>query len=187
MLEDLKKITSFLFFIFIFASCGTEEFFSDEDEDENEYYLGFHYQGVSCSQCHSPDAGVFDYEYEEEKYYEKDEDELFNIGGTIFNSIDAQDGDVNSASLYHYVVLKTEYGSYKANIGAGIGNFYLNKGISQPFLPQVYDNRGNLVNSALTYHKPSHVDCNSCHTSEGRNGAPGRIVSYDYYGGRYEN
>ena len=155
----------------ILFSCGTENSttsIDDEDEKEsavrsvisnNNGKYEFHNQGVACSNCHS-----------------------FKIGGTIFKSLHAQDGDVNNAALNYYVVLKTNNGSYKVKIGRGTGNFNLNISIPSTFIPQVYDGAGNLVNSSSLPHQPSYTDCNSCHTSNGKNGAPGRIVSYSYYG-----
>lgn len=169
-----KKIllTSILVSSTILFSCGTGSSDGDSESKEKALYLednesddgsvsknsGFHNQGVACSQCHS-----------------------FNIGGTIFKNLHAQDGDVNNAALNYYIVLKTNNGSYRVKIGKGTGNFNLNKVISSSFIPQVYDTNGKLVNSSSAPHQASYTDCNSCHTANGKNGAPGRIVSYSYY------
>ena len=182
------RIISLIISLVLF-SCGSEDaLLSISGENgESSAYSGFHYQGQSCSQCHGIGIkSLSEDEFEFEDGFEGGESEgegkRFNIGGTIFKSLTAQDGDVNNAASGYYIVLKTNTGSYKVNIGRGAGNFYLNQTIYSTFIPLVYNNNGKLVNSASLPHQASYTDCNSCHTSNGKNGAPGRIVSYNYYG-----
>ena len=165
----------------IIFSCGSGENLSFPDSEESEIVsenTGFHYQGRACSECHSGNAGsVVD-----------DDKKSFNIGGTVFKSLKAQDGDVNNAALNYYVVLKTDTGStYRANVGRGTGNFNLNLPINSKFIPQIYNSKGILVNKSSSYHLPNYTDCNSCHTVAGKNGVPGRIVAFNYYKGSNQN
>ncbi len=143
-------------------SCG------DDDDDYAEGPIGFHYQGQSCAQCHS--SGEY----------------AFKMGGTVFQIIDAQDGDVNNAAAYHSVRLILEDGTIalsKANIGAGTGNFWANPNIPDgvKYKVEVLDRNGNVVNETNGYtHSNTRFDCNRCHTAQGTDGAPGRIVNYFY-------
>ncbi len=187
------RIISLIISLVLF-SCGSEDaLLSISGENgESSAYSGFHYQGQSCSQCHRIGIkSLSEDEFELEDGFEGGESEgegkRFNIGGTIFKSLTAQDGDVNNAASGYYIVLKTNTGSYKVNIGRGAGNFYLNQTIYSTFIPLVYNNNGELMNSSSLPHQPSYTDCNSCHTSNGKNGAPGRIVSYNYYGRNSNN
>ncbi len=159
----------------ILFSCGQGNLFNGEGGEGGA--TGFHYQGQSCAQCHSSGENSFP------------------IGGTIFSNLHAQNGDVNSASIYHYVRLilndnkKTTIYSIKGN---GAGNFkaYGNIPAGVKFKVEVLDGNGNVVNKTAGYtHDNTRLDCNRCHTSTGititikgnKIKVPGRIVSYDFY------
>ena len=183
-MRDFIKILIILPFFLLF-SCGNQDILPVETSDSSNVSY-FHYQGVSCAQCHGKwiqSQSELDIENGFDGEIGEGETESFNIGGTIFNNLHAQDGDVNSAVSNYYIVLKLNNGvSFRVNSGRGSGNFNLNMYLSSSFIPQVYNSSGKLVNYALSPHKPSATDCNSCHTANGNNGAPGRIVSYNYYG-----
>ncbi len=143
-----------------------ENSYENEFGEENEGIGGLHYQGKDCSSCHS--AGN---EY------------IFNIGGTIFRKKDAGDESVADAAEGYTVELITRScKSIVARKGSGSGNFFMRYELSEDFIPFVLDPNGKRVNRASAVHAPDRTACNSCHTQTGKNGAPGRIVSYDYYG-----
>ncbi len=54
----------------------------------------------------------------------------------------------------------------------GVGNFYSSQSVAMPFTAVISYN-GKTV--AMTTPQTT-ADCNSCHTQDGANGAPGRIV-----------
>ncbi len=154
-------------------------------ENENgEHTLGIHYQGVSCAQCH--DASKIGKNYNGEAL-----EHAFKIGGTIFNDLQAPDKDTNKAAAYYWVKLSLENGNvFKSMVGRGTGNFWSNANIPDgvKFKVEVLDRNGNVVNSTNGYtHDNTRLDCNRCHTSSGANGAPGRIVNYNYYGNSSNN
>ncbi len=155
-----KKSVAFLFLLpfFFLLSCGGE--LGGEDDDGP-----VHFQGQSCGSCHN-----------------------FS-GGTVFKSLHAGDKDANNAANGYSVKLIFQNGNvYTSNYGRGVGNFIVPKGRLQDwFRAVVIDSSGNEVNSSIknSYsHSPDRFECNSCHTQSGANGAPGRIVNYDYYGGQ---
>ena len=163
------------------SSNGENE---SEENENNEHTLGIHYQGVSCAQCH--DASKIGQNYNGEAL-----EHAFKIGGTIFNDLQAPDKDTNKAAAYYWVKLSLENGNvFKSMVGRGTGNFWSNASIPDgvKFKVEVLDRNGNVVNSTNGHtHDNTRLDCNSCHTSSGTNGAPGRIVNYDYYGNSSNN
>ncbi len=125
-----------------------------------EYTL--HSQGMACANCHS-----------------------FS-GGTVFTNLHAQDKDVNSAAAGYRVWLLFQDGSsYLTRYSEkGVGNFILPKGnLKDWFVAVVVDANNKEVNRSLL-HSPDRYNCNACHTQQGSGGAPGRIVNYNYYGGK---
>ena len=158
MVKKLSLLLPSLLFLF---SCGGGLGGHDDGEfGEEEHITGSHYQGAQCIQCHS-----------------------FG-GGTIFSRINAPDGDLQSAAAYYTVLLQFRDGTtYRAPRGRGSGNFQLPSNLKSEFIAKVLDPEGKEVNASQTYHTPDRYNCNACHTQNGANGAPGRIVSYDFYGG----
>jgi len=124
---------------------------------------GFHYQGRNCGSCHD-----------------------FS-GGTVFKTLNAPNDSEKDAAPYHTVKLIFKNGkTYTAPIGRGTGNFRIPKGnLQDSFTVVVLDKNGREVNRSLEYlHTPDRFACNTCHTPQGKNGAPGRIVNWNYYGGK---
>ena len=155
------------------GSADENEIYDDENGYENEAgeesegIVGLHYQGKDCSSCHSSGANEY----------------IFNIGGTIFRKKDAGDESVGDAAEGYTVELITRScKSIIARKGRGSGNFFMRYELNEDFIPFVLDPNGKRVNRASAVHTPDRTACNSCHTQAGKNGAPGRIVSYDYYG-----
>ena len=140
------------------VSCGGG-LGGEEDEDEDDFV---HFQGQSCARCHN------------------------FAGGTVFKELHAPDNDANKAANGYRVKLVFQNGKvYVADYGKGVGNFIIPKRKLQDlFTAVVIDPNGREVNSSLAYsHTPDRFDCAACHTQQGANGAPGRIVNYNYYGG----
>ena len=160
-------------FLLASALISSTVLFSCGGEGGEGGATGFHYQGQSCAQCHSSGENAF------------------SIGGTVFSKKNAQNGDVNNASVNHYVRLILNNGSViTSNIGRGTGNFWSNANIPNgvKFKVEVLDGNGNVVNKSAGYtHDNTRLNCNSCHTSSGASGAPGRIVSYDFYNSMNQN
>ena len=168
------KRSFFLFSIIFLVSCGGggggeeyeyeyeyEKRYSYEDYYEDEYEYGpLHFQGLSCAACH------------------------YFAGGTVFKELHAPDYDVSKAARGYRVKLVFQNGNvYIANYGRGAGNFIIPKrNLQDNFTAVVIDRNGREVNSSLPYsHTPDRFDCAACHTQYGVNGAPGRIVNYNYY------
>ena len=148
--------------VVILTGCGV----STTSEESSQA----HYQGESCARCHSASSD--------------EGEDSFSSGATIFKSIDASNGDVSNSSENYSLRLVLENGAgienYRLGNGTGNVNASFNAGIAK-YTAEVLDSAGNLVNSSVQdSHDASRFDCNSCHTASGLNGAPGRIVSFNY-------
>jgi cytochrome c len=68
--------------------------------------------------------------------------------------------------------------TYRIGQGAGNSNSIDNRLLSYNYTAQVVTSSGLVVNeSGVNTHNSDRLDCNSCHTTTGINGAPGRITS----------
>jgi len=150
----------------------------------------FHSQGVSCASCHGI-AGATNLAVAKSEEDNDDEDgeenedgeNIFTSGATIFTSLNAVNSDASKAASNYSLRLVLESGavtSYRIGRGTGNVNATFNAGITK-YTTEVLDARGSVVNrSNLNSHDSSRFDCNRCHTSEGVDGAPGRVVSFSY-------
>ncbi len=129
---------------------------------ESEFHAK-HNQGRNCLECHG-----------------------FKGGGTIFNDLHRPNLDYKNAADAYNIQLLLENGDIITfEKGNGYGNRKYSGDISaiDRFTPQIVDKNGTVVNqSRPNSHDSSRFACNRCHTQEGANGAPGRIVNFDYYG-----
>jgi len=130
-----------------------------EGDDEDSVT---HNQGKDCIACHSN----------------------FTSAGTIFSKLDASDNDsTNVNDSYKIRLTSNTNAQIIFDSGRGRGNKKITSSLSNfdTFTAEVLDANSNVVNSST---KDSHTNarfrCNTCHTSTGTNGAPGRIVGYNY-------
>jgi len=111
---------------------------------------GGHNEGRDCLGCHS-----------------------FASAGTVFNSLNAANNTPGAAGYRIKLSTGTVYGTAR-----GTGNSRTSSFPAGNFTAQVIDPNGNVVNSSADMsHDGSRRACNSCHSSSGNNGAPGRITS----------
>ncbi len=126
----------------------------------DEGFSAKHNQGKNCLECHS-----------------------FTGGGTVFTKIDAANYDETSASQTHKIRLLLSNGNtitYEKGNGYGNYKYSGDKSSIGNFTAQVIDTNGTVVNQSRTdSHSSSRLACNRCHTKDGANGAPGRIVNFD--------
>ncbi len=140
----------------LFVGCG-----------ENEGNDIVHNQGIDCLSCHS--SG----------------EHTFTSGVTIYKSLNGADYDSNGVYDGYNVRLLLENGQVITySKGNGLGNklYSGDQGAINNFTSQIVDSSGMVVNSSnKNSHSVGRMACNSCHTSSGLNGAPGRVVGYNYY------
>ena len=111
---------------------------------------GSHNEGRNCLSCHS-----------------------FTSAGTVFTSLHASNNTPGAAGYRIKLSTGVVYRSAR-----GTGNSRASSFPSGKFTAQVIDPNGNVVNSSADMsHDASRRACNSCHSSSGNNGAPGRITS----------
>lgn len=172
----------------------------DYEESDDDARSAAHYQGDNCLKCHAITGATTarsftisrDDDGEENEANEANENQ-FTSGATIFTKLNAptitkQEGALPTTSyLANGYTLKLVLENsdivynYSAAKGTGNINAVFDTATLNGYTAQVIDTKGNVVNSSATNsHDASRLDCNSCHSSSGANGAPGRIVSFEY-------
>jgi len=158
------------FALVLIVGCSTS---NSGESSENEGFEGSseggsggsHYQGQNCMNCHSSGEN------------------RFSSGATIFTSLHASNSTANTASNYTIRLRLSSGGTVNYNRGRGSGNAWVstNTGAINSFTVEIVNAQNTVVNSsASNSHTVGRLACNSCHTSTGANGAPGRIVNYRY-------
>lgn len=111
--------------------------------------------GMACIKCHAGNTGP-----------------LFSISGTVYPTAHEPDlcnGGVSGAQV---VVTDKNGKDTTLTVRATSGNFYSVVSIPTPFTAKVlYQGRTRAMNTPQT-----DGDCNKCHTQDGANGAPGRVL-----------
>ncbi len=152
--------------------------YEDEGDDTQ------HNQGKSCAQCHSV-TGTIAISDDDSDDDENDDDGeyVFSSGATIYTLLHGEDlNAAQTASGYSLRLILQSGATETYQLARGTGNVYanVNAGLGN-YTVEVLDRAGNVVNrSAANSHNDSRLDCNSCHSVNGANGAPGRIVSFMY-------
>ena len=127
---------------------------------EGDEFKPRHNQGKNCLECHG-----------------------FTSGGTIFKNLNAANYAETQAADDFTIQLLLESGKIlKYSKGNGYGNrlYKGDQGAINNFTPQIVDAQEKIVNQSVkNSHDVGRLACNRCHTQNGLNGAPGRIVNYD--------
>jgi len=160
----------------------------DMEYGENGSGTSSHSQGVSCASCHSFVNGTIT---PRELEGIEGEGNAFTSGATIFTKLHATGGSgVNGAGNYKIRLRLENNTTVTYNSGRGTGNVngtFDSTAIGK-YTAEVLNASGVVTNKSLTNsHDTTRLDCNSCHTATGSSvgssaTAPGRIVSFDYYG-----
>lgn len=112
--------------------------------------------GRACLDCHQKQGGP-----------------RFSIGGTVYPTAHEPDNCLGVAGGLSVVV--TDKNGVMSTLAVNAnGNFYGGQNVAPPFTAKVVDGQGNTRAMAGSV---TAGDCNSCHTLQGANGAPGRIVA----------
>ena len=119
------------------------------------------YPGRACIQCHQSEG----------------EGQPFKFAGTVYptghepNLCDGYDGGGDPTTI-KVVVTDANGNVYEASVNSA-GNFGLNPfGFAAPYTAKVVSPVGERIMAT----EQTSGDCNTCHTEQGANGAPGRIV-----------
>jgi len=128
---------------------------------EEEANSVVHHQGVNCLECHS-----------------------FSSAGTVYSNLrgknSTSDGTANGYKIQLLLSNKRTI-QYQKTIGYGNSLWRGDTGAINDFTAQIIDNNGKVVNSSKNNsHNVGRLACNSCHTQDGLNGAPGRMVNYSF-------
>ena len=112
--------------------------------------------GRACLDCHQKQGGP-----------------RFSIGGTVYPTAHEPDNCLGVAGGLSVVVTDKNGVVTTLTVNQN-GNFYGGRNVVPPFTAKVVDGQGHTrqMVGAVTA-----GDCNTCHTTAGANGAPGRIVA----------
>jgi cytochrome c553 len=111
--------------------------------------------GRACIQCHTDNGGP-----------------PLSIAGTVYPTAHEPD-DCNGVAGKVTVVITDAKGKVTNISVNSAGNFYSIASIAKPFSAKVVDANGERAMDD----KQTSGDCNSCHTQDGANNAPGRIMA----------
>ena len=130
------------------------------EEEEGDSVV--HHQGQNCMECHA-----------------------FDSAATVYNDLRGKENTSEGTAKGYSVQLVLENHTviqYRSARGYGNVRWNGDTGAIDNFTAQVIDGQGNVVNNSLTNsHNVGRLACNTCHTQNGLNGAPGRIVNYPFY------
>jgi cytochrome c553 len=114
--------------------------------------------GEACIECHGRSFGA----------------PLFSVAGTVYPTAHEPDdcNGIAGATAVTVVIVDATGASTTLQVNA-VGNFYAQVSLTKPFRAKVTSAAGERVMTT-----PQMIgDCNSCHTQDGANGAPGRIMA----------
>jgi mono/diheme cytochrome c family protein len=114
--------------------------------------------GEACIACHSRSSGA----------------PLFAIAGTVYPTAHEPsdcDGIVGATSVT--VVIIDATGTTTTLQVNAVGNFYAQVSLTAPYRAKVRSDAGERMMAV----PQTSGDCNGCHTRDGANGAPGRIMA----------
>ncbi len=148
-------------------SCSTGSFWVDNGDGDNGMA-----PGLACQACHNGQNFIG-----QNPYGESQPDRAYFFMGTVFPDFHTMDGCYETQSSAPTTVnIYDANGALALSMSVGpTGNFYqrsLSAGIALPYTAQVV--RNGQVRAMTTAQTLG--DCNQCHTVQGLNGAPGRIV-----------
>jgi mono/diheme cytochrome c family protein len=114
--------------------------------------------GSACLSCHENQRGV----------------RKLAVAGTVYPTANEPDDCFGLGGVS--VVVTDLQGKVQATLTTNeAGNFFVEKGVKAPFKVKVV--RGGAERAMVATLGPGDGDCNGCHTRDGANGAPGRIMA----------
>ena len=125
-----------------------------------------HHQGMSCLTCHASDVSA-----------SLAGGNTLASGASIYTSLHTENGTTDITSGHSIRLNISNGSSLTFNQGNGTGNVNLITAPSMSFTATVLDASGNDIHTSGT-HESTRLNCNSCHSKTGQNGAPGRIVNF---------
>lgn len=136
------------------GTCASGRFWTLGDEGDKKMH-----PGVACMECHLAER-------------RRGEDApSYTAAGTVFPTLREPD-DCNGASAATIEIIDAN-GKIVTLTSNSAGNFYTRAALTMPIRARVTS--GDVVREMLT--PVNSGDCNSCHTQEGAENAPGRVVS----------
>ena len=142
---------------------GTNPYATPENACTNgksgvNYGSQFMFPGNACISCHQTNYGP-----------------LFTIAGTVYPSAHETDSCNGSVGTGVSVIITDSNNRTVTLAPNATGNFYSYSAITPPYTVKLsYQGRERDMTGLIT--APTNGDCNSCHTMDGSNGAPGRIM-----------
>lgn len=104
-------------------------------------------------------------------HFSEGEGPRYSIAGTVMSASDEDDGCLGLEGIT--VVITDADGNSSELLTNGVGNFFSNATIKTPYTAKVVRGDQEVAMSA----SQTDTNCASCHTAEGANEAPGRIIA----------
>ncbi len=155
--------------------CTSNRWWTDEHEGDEEMH-----PGMACVACHlDPDAfgaGDDDDDDDDDDDEEEEEDDdlpIYSIAGTVYPTAHEPDDcyGVDNGAVF---VLVEDADGVQVTLGTNeAGNFFTEASLRAPYRVKVI--RGDAVRAMSE--PAEHGDCNVCHTQDGAEEAPGRIMA----------
>ncbi len=138
--------------------CSTGQWWQHEDDEEEGPMM---HPGLACGQCHLQSG---------------DDDAIpVAYGGTVMGALDDED-DCRGVPGVAVELLDIDDNVFYSTVTNAAGNFVVTPG-EVPF--RAFRVRLGLDGRSreMAGHVATYGDCNRCHTAQGNNGAPGRVVA----------
>jgi hypothetical protein len=151
--------------------CTSNKYWTDGDEGDEEMHPGH-----ACIACHlDPDAfGAGDDDDEEEEEEEEDDDlPIYSIAGTVYPTAHEPNDCYGVDDGAIFVHVEDADGVVMTLPTNEAGNFFTEAALRAPYRVKVI--RGDQVRAMSEL--AEHGDCNVCHTQDGTEDAPGRIMA----------
>lgn len=133
------------------AICTSNAFWKGDEEDESPEM----HPGGPCITCHSKEGG-----------------RAYRVAGTVYPTLH-EPLDCNGVKTPVVVVITDARGIETKLTTNAVGNFFTTRNVKAPYKVKVVANGKERVMAGSA----TAGDCNSCHTEQGVNGAPGRVMA----------
>jgi hypothetical protein len=135
------------------VTCTSGQTWNNGDEGTSRMY-----PGRACNDCHASEKP----------------DEIYSFAGTVYPTAHEPDDCLGVGSGDAVVEITDDNGNVHTATTNSSGNFSSNAGIAFPATVRIVV--GNQSLEMVTPLMAGDGDCNTCHTQDGSDGAPGRII-----------
>ena len=149
--------------------CTSNRYWTDGHEGDEEMHPGH-----ACIACHAdPDAFGAGDDDDDDEEEEDDDIPMYSIAGTVYPTAHEPNDCYGASDGSLFVLVEDADGVMATLVPNEAGNFFTDAPLRAPYRVKVV--RGD-ASRAMT-ELAEHGDCNACHTQDGTEDAPGRIMA----------